>query len=54
MRKVDTKEIEEKIYNMALEAGVSLTESCKKALCAASENETKPAAKFALDTLIEN
>ncbi len=54
MRTVDTKEIEEKIYNMALEAGVSLTDSCKKALSAASESETRPAAKFALDTLIEN
>lgn len=48
MRKIDTKEIEELIYKMALDAGVSLTDSCKKALYAARDGETEGAAKFAL------
>lgn len=54
MRIVDTKEIEEKIYQMALHAGVNLTDDCKSALIKASEDETEPTAKFALDTLINN
>lgn len=54
MRKVDTKEIADKIYAMALRAGVTLTDACKNSLRIASEKEDEGAAKFALDTLIEN
>lgn len=54
MRKIDTKEIADKIYEMALKAGVSLTDDCKAALKKAAEKESGEAAKFALDTLIEN
>lgn len=54
MRKIDTKEIADKIYGMALKAGVTLTDDCKAALKSAAESETEGAAKFALDTLIEN
>ena len=54
MRKIDTKEIEELIYKMALDAGVSLTDSCKKALYAAHDGEPEGAAKFALGALCDN
>ncbi|MDE7380458.1 MAG: fumarate hydratase [Clostridia bacterium] len=54
MRKIDTKEIADKIYQMALKACVSLTPDCKAALDTAAENEKQGAAKFALETLIEN
>lgn len=54
MRIVNTKEIEDKIYNLALKAGVNLTVECKNALSLASERETNPASKFALDTLLKN
>lgn len=54
MRKINTKEIEEIIYKMALDAGVKLTESCKAALYAAKENEEAGAAKFALGALCDN
>ncbi|MBO5328027.1 MAG: fumarate hydratase [Clostridia bacterium] len=54
MRIIDTKEIEEKIYNMALHAGVNLTPSCKKALQEAEISENNAAAKFALKTLNQN
>ena len=54
MRKIDTKEIADKVYAMALRAGVSLTPSCKSALNEAKEKEENGAAKFALGTLIDN
>ncbi len=54
MRKISTSVIEEKIYQMALKAGVNLTHSCKQALSAAHRNESNPTAKFALETLIRN
>ena len=54
MRTVDTQDIEELIYNMALSAGVSLTDGCKSALYAARDGEDEGAAKFALDTLCRN
>lgn len=54
MRKIDTKEIADKIYKMALKAGVSLTSDCKAALQTATKSENDGAAKFALETLIEN
>ena len=54
MKKIYTKEISDKIYQMALTAGVSLTPDCKAALDRAVLNEREGAAKFALETLIEN
>ncbi len=54
MRKIDTKEIAQKIYAMALKACVSLTPDCKAALSDAQSREDEGAAKFALNTLIEN
>lgn len=54
MRKIDTQEIADKLYEMALKAGTTLTDDCKKALEKAYENEDEGAAKFALSTLIEN
>ncbi|MDE7256402.1 MAG: fumarate hydratase [Clostridia bacterium] len=54
MRKIDTKEIADKIYKMALKAGVSLTADCKAALESAEKTENDGAAKFALETLIQN
>lgn len=54
MRVIDTKEIEETLYRMARRAGVNLTESCVEALTNAAENERDGAAKFALETILEN
>ncbi len=54
MRKIDTKEIADKVYALALNAGVGLTPSCQSALCSAYESEDEGAAKFALKTLIDN
>ncbi len=54
MRTIDTKEIEDKIYSLALKAGVTLTPSCKKALEKAAVSEKDGAAKFALETLVLN
>lgn len=54
MRKIDTKEIAGKVYEMALRAGVSLTPDCKSALERAGATESGKAAKFALDALIDN
>lgn len=54
MRKIDTKEIADKIYALALRAGVNLTPSCRNALNEAYEAEQEGAAKFALKTLIDN
>ena len=54
MRKIDTALIEQKIYKMAMHAGVNLTPSCKQALALARDNESNPTAKFALETIINN
>lgn len=54
MRIIDTKEIEEAVYKMALHAGVHLTDSCKRALNEAIEKESSPAAAFALETVVKN
>lgn len=54
MRIIDTKEIADTVYRMALKACVSLTPSCKQALNVAYGKEDEGAAKFALGTLIEN
>lgn len=54
MRTIDTKEIENAIYAMALKAGVTLTDACKSALDDACRRENYGAAKFALETITEN
>ncbi|MDE6374120.1 MAG: fumarate hydratase [Clostridia bacterium] len=54
MRTIDTKEIADALYKMALKACVSLTSDCKAALESAAKNERGGAAKFALETLIDN
>ena len=54
MRKIDTKEIEQLIYTMALEAGVKIADSCKNALYDAEKKEKDGAAKFALNALCKN
>lgn len=54
MRKINTDLIEEKIYKMALSAGVNLTPSCIDAMHKALKSETGLAAEFALKTLIDN
>lgn len=54
MRIIDTKEIAERVYKMALHAGVTLTPACKQALVNAKDSEDEGAAKFALQTLVEN
>ncbi len=53
MRTVDTKEIEEAVYRLARKAGLTLTDSCKQALCSAVAQESG-AAQFALKTVLEN
>lgn len=54
MRIVNTKEISDTVYKMALHAGVNLTPSCMKALNEARETEDGAATKFALETLLQN
>lgn len=54
MRKINTLVLEEKIYNMALHAGVNLTPSCKEAMRKSYESESGKACKFALKTLLDN
>lgn len=54
MRTINTNEIEDVIYSLALKAGVTLIPSCRKALDTAAENENEGAAKFALETLVKN
>ncbi len=54
MRKINTQLIEKKIYEMALQAGVNLTPSCRQALAKARDGEDNPTAKFALETIIDN
>jgi len=54
MRIIDTKEIENAVYKMALHAGVNLTKSCVSALEDAYENEKSQAAKFGLKTILDN
>ncbi len=53
MRIVNTKEISDAVYKMALHAGVNITESCKEALTEACKNEDG-AAEFALETILKN
>lgn len=54
MRILNTDEIENAVYGLALNAGVSLTPSCRSALLSAAERESGKVAAFALNTLIEN
>lgn len=54
MRIINTKEIENCVYRLALKAGVELTPSCRRALSLAREKETSAACQFALDTLTKN
>lgn len=54
MRIINTEVIEQKVYEAALRAGVNLTPACRAALEKAANGESKIAAKFALETLIEN
>ena len=53
MRIIDTKQIEELVYSLALKAGVKMTEPCVAALKKACDIE-EGAAKFALETILEN
>lgn len=54
MRIINTKEIENCVYRLAMNAGVRLTPSATNAMKSASEKETSSACKFALETLLEN
>jgi fumarate hydratase subunit alpha len=54
MRTINTREIEEAVYRCAKKAGVTLTDSCKAALSSAEKKEENAAAKFALNTIIDN
>ena len=54
MRKINTQEIENAVYRMALHAGVNLTPSATLALERAKDCEKDGAAKFALETILEN
>ena len=53
MRKIDTKEIADCVYRLALKAALSLTPSCRAALQNARDGETG-ASRFALDCILEN
>ena len=53
MRIIDTKEIEECVYQMARRAGLTLTGSCRAAFSSAKGRGTG-AAEFALSALLEN
>lgn len=54
MRKINTSLIEKKVYEMALKAGVNLTQDCKEALIKARNSESDASAKFALETILDN
>lgn len=53
MRTIDTKTISEVVYRLARKAGLTLTDSCRKALRAAAACESG-AVRFALETALEN
>ncbi len=53
MRMLDTTVISDCVYRLALKAGRTLTDSCRRALECAKERETG-AARFALTTVLEN
>ncbi len=54
MKTINTKDVENKIYSLALKAGKNLIPSCSQALKQAADKETGESAKFALNALIEN
>ena len=54
MRKINTQILEDKIYEMALHAGVNLTPSCIDAMEKAYADESGKACSFALKTIIGN
>ncbi len=54
MRVINTKQIADAVYKMALHAGVNLTSACLEALRSARDGEDGGAAKFALETILEN
>lgn len=54
MRIINTKEIEDCVYRLALNAGVRLIPSCLAALSAAEQKESSESCKFALQTLLKN
>ena len=54
MRKINTEHLEQKIYEMALRAGVNLTPACAEAMNNAYAKESGQACAFALKTLIDN
>ncbi len=53
MRTLNTQEISDCIYRLARRAGTALTPACRASLCAAASRE-RGAARFALDTLLQN
>lgn len=54
MRKINCQLIENCIYNLALEACVSLTPDCKTALNAVLKKESGKMSAFALETILKN
>lgn len=54
MRYLDTKDIAQKIYELATKACVTLTTPCKEALESAYAKEDEGASKFALGTILQN
>lgn len=55
MRTIHTKQIEDAVYELAKRASLQLTPSCTAALnAAAAAEQDGSAAKFALDTLLQN
>ena len=54
MRNINTEKIEELVYELALKAGVSFTDSCRAAIEKAERKESFPSAKFALSTILKN
>ncbi len=54
MRIVNSTQIENEVYRMALKAGVYITEACRKCLEKAEEKEISPSARFALRTVLQN
>jgi fumarate hydratase subunit alpha len=54
MRNINTKVLEETIYNLALRACVNLTPACSSALERAKDEESVEASRFAFETIIKN
>lgn len=54
MRKLNTEQIEETLYNLILKTGVCLTPDCVDALNRAKIKETNALSKYALEVCLEN